>query len=376
MSNNSDLCFDNIIGLSRTDCDCFTDGMPAGADISDSGLYLDELEGLNLNMISGQNDCDGLWDILEKAKSDAITTIKADLLSCISANTTMRRKPFSGVAGEYFDANMIINKKAYAAAVMQFASVAGGYIRIKRIGTKFDTTGTINVGMYSMHDDITLLTMSLDTEAGKIKWNNVDITIDDLSMVNGVNRRYYFTYQSAYKPYNTASSCGCGTGKPIWSSVNPCYSFMQNSSYGWASFMMLGGGTGDSLSTINAWNLSKETYGLVFDIEIGCKSEKTICKDVFDFQSDPYAITIAHAVRFKAGELVMMHIRSKANPNYYSLVIPEMMEELQSRYRTEYENRIYNYLCPELSSAQNLNRYSDCFTCKDSYGFQLAGIWK
>lgn len=376
MSTSIDPCFDNIIGLSRTECECYADGKPTNYDISASGLYLDELEGLSLNMINSVGDCEGLWDILYKARQDAVTAVRTDLLSCISANASVRRKPFNGIAGEYFDAKSIINTKTYASAIMQFASVAGGFAKIKRIGTKFDTTGSVDVDIYSLHDDEVVATLTLETEAGKLKWNNVNISIDDLSKVNGLNKRFYFVYQTPYKPYNTAASCGCGSGKPTWNTVSPCYTYIQNKDYGWASFMMLGGATGNDTSQISDWSGQKETFGLVFDIEIGCRSEQALCKDALDFTSDPYAITIAHAVRFKAGELVMMYIRSAANPNYYSLVIPEMMDELQSRYKSEYENRIYNYLCPELSSEQNLNRYSDCFTCKDSYGFQIAGIWK
>lgn len=377
MSAQVDTCFDYIIGLSRTECDCLTDNIPMDASQSESGIYLDELEGLNLNMVKGQNDCEGLWELLERTRAEAIKITRSDLLACISANSTIRRKPFNGIMGEYFDAKALQKKKAYAGAVIQLANISGGFLKVKRIGAKFDTTGTIDIDVYASHSDEVIDTLSLNTEAGKTIWTDINFEVTDLKSSNGVNQRFYFIYQSSFKPYNTASSCGCGINKPVWNESSPCYSNgISYKDYGWASFAMLGGVTSETFDGAVSDKAAKETYGLVFDVEIGCRNEKTICKDGFDFTSDPYAITIANAVRFKAGELLMLYIRSKAHPNYYSLVIPEMMSELQERYKSEYENRIYNYLCPELSSAENINRYADCFACKDSYGFQRTGIIK
>jgi hypothetical protein len=376
MSAAIDTCFNNIIGLSRTDCDCFTAGMPSDASESKSGIYLDELEGLNLNMVSSAADCEGLWQMMEAAREEAIRQTRADLLACITAGARIKRQPYHGIMGEYLEARNLMTSGVFNAAVIQFAAIAGGYFKIKRIGTKFDTTGTITVDVYDRFDSVAIASVVLNTEAGKLKWNDFEFLIDELKKIDGANQRLYFIYQTTFKPYNTAASCGCGANKPVWNTLNPCYNVINNKDYGWASYAMLGGAKGASIADRESWQYVKETYGLVFDVEIGCRAEQTICKDEFNFQSDPYAITIAHAVRFKAGELLMQNIGSKANPNYYTLVIPEKIDELKAAYRSEYENRLYNYLCIELTSSENLNRYSDCYTCKDSYGFQLSGIWK
>jgi len=46
-------CYNYIIGLSRTNCECFD--IPADASESMSGLYLDELE--SLNIINAISEC-------------------------------------------------------------------------------------------------------------------------------------------------------------------------------------------------------------------------------------------------------------------------------------------------------------------------------
>lgn len=376
MSVSLDACLSNIIGLSRTECDCFTDNMPTDASVSESGLMLDELEGLNLNMLRS-DDCSGLWDMLEQAKREAITQTRIDLLSCIASNANLRRRPFNGVAGEWYEAKNILNKKTYAAMRMRFAPNSGGFARIKRIGAKFDTTGTIDLHLYSIHESSPIATVTINTEAGKLVWNDFPFFISDLSIQSGLSPEYFLVYQSPFKPYNTVSSCGCGIMKPVWDEAAPCYNRLhQSSEYGWSAYMMIGGGTGDSLTNMAEWRYTKELYGLVLDIELGCDTRQTLCKDSLNYESDPYAITLANAVRYKAGEYLMMKIRSKPNPNYYTLVIPDMLPELQDRYKSEYDNRIFNYLCPELSSHQNINRFADCYVCKDPYGFVLNAIRK
>ena len=62
-------CFENIIGLSRTPCPCVED-LNADAVVSESGLFLDELDGLSINMLNAGVDCGQgtLWEMLARAR--------------------------------------------------------------------------------------------------------------------------------------------------------------------------------------------------------------------------------------------------------------------------------------------------------------------
>ena len=59
-------CFENIIGLSRTDCEC-VEARPVDAGVTESGLYLDELDGLTIRMAEAKRDCGegGLWTMMD-----------------------------------------------------------------------------------------------------------------------------------------------------------------------------------------------------------------------------------------------------------------------------------------------------------------------
>ena len=71
MSVNTD-CYENIIGLSRTECTCYDDDKPADFDTSESGLYLDELE--PLDQLEGLDNCEkgSVWEAMEKARENAV----------------------------------------------------------------------------------------------------------------------------------------------------------------------------------------------------------------------------------------------------------------------------------------------------------------
>ena len=55
-------CYDYIIGLSQTECsDCYT--IPSDADVSNSGLYIDELE--SLRMLTSLENCEKGTDVFD-----------------------------------------------------------------------------------------------------------------------------------------------------------------------------------------------------------------------------------------------------------------------------------------------------------------------
>ena len=94
-------CFTNVFGLSRKDCAC-VDPIAVGANVSESGLYLDELPGLSLQLLNNAQDCGdgGLWDMLDKARSSAIEDTISELGACIGAGTDARRQDGISVIGQ------------------------------------------------------------------------------------------------------------------------------------------------------------------------------------------------------------------------------------------------------------------------------------
>ena len=94
-------CFENIIGLSRTDCECVED-RPVSAGTSASGLYLDELEGLSIRLADTKRDCgeSSLWTMMARARENAVKDMVSDILACLNREAAIRRRSGSAIVGD------------------------------------------------------------------------------------------------------------------------------------------------------------------------------------------------------------------------------------------------------------------------------------
>lgn len=377
MSLQLDPCFGNIFGLTRTECNC--DDVPLDASVSDSGIFLDEL--IPINWQSAAADCrnGSIWDMMEKARSNAISDFKNDLLSCIKSKSNLLRKPFSGSAGEWHKANNYIQlKKNYHGLRISLARIAGGYGFIKKIGTYFNINCSLECFVYNSYETDPVTSFVLDVEGGKFQWH--DVNPIPLNLYDDVHRsiEYYVVYQPivGLSAKNTQMSCQCGGSyRPHWNVNSPSYYSVQpKGDYGWANYAMIAGTNGSSLDDKGNWQTFNETQGLALMVDFGCKTESTICNESINYDSNPYALAMAYAIRFRAAWWLCDFILKSPNINRYTLMAGDIIAGEQKNFQKEYEDRVYRYLCEEISNPENINMYSDCYTCIDN-GFMKVGIF-
>lgn len=55
-------------------------------------------------------------------------------------------------------------------------------------------------------------------------------------------------------------------------------------------------------------------------------------------------------------------------------LIKALKDEVRKEYDENFLKRVREYLCPELSSGANINRYGDCRKCKDTHGMRRGLI--
>lgn len=381
MSANLDSCFQYIFGLSRTTCIC-NGIIPTWATPSDSNLWLDELENMNLNMIGAQNDCgdDSMWYRMATARENALKEFKEDLLNGIRSLAKLKRRPFTGLIGEYDKmSSNITATKNYHGLRLRMADIVGGKMVIKRIGTAFNNTGQITVKVYNNQDDDILYTIVLDIQAGKVKWNTLSTPIEiDLRAPFPKNLlEYHFIYQ----PYpgleyrNSRTSCGCGGGfHPTFNTNTPDFqSSTPKGDYGWSDYLIASGFYGDTLSQRDDWSTFRETQGLILDVSIGCDAEKTLCDGELDYVTNPYAKTSAYAVRYKAGAWLIDNLLSGPSISRYTTSSADQLTKYRNEYIAKYNERI-GFLAQEMSRSEYLNTYSDCFTCKEADAMMRIGL--
>ena len=99
--------------------------------------------------------------------------------------------------------------------------------------------------------------------------------------------------------------------------------------------------------------------GLSLEIDVDCNYGMALCRDALNFQSDPLAIAIAFAVRYKAAEYLADWIFSSTKMDFTKLINRQNLATEVAGWIAKYDELI-EYI------AQNTNiTNTDCLNCKD-----------
>ncbi len=378
-------CFENIIGLSRRDCPCVED-RTVDAGVSESGLYLDELPGLNLRLLDTAADCgdDGLWAKLERARENAIEDTIAELGACIAANTDTARPPGTSIIGQDKNAarSSVKLPRTYHGLAIETALVRGGICEITAIGTAFkavNNTGTVAVKVYNRPEESAdpIAEVTLNTTPDRVIWTDLPEPIAlTMQQDTAVQPRFWILYEpNGMEAMNTEINCGCVGYKPYWSHQNPQYTTKQDKGvHLWAWWAMAAGTKGDDLSGRLTWTVENPTHGLLLKVRLKCDEVSSFCDPNADYRMDPIQKVIAHAVRFKAGANLLQDILTSPRIDRFTMTAGEQLEALKKDYEAEFEKRVGGFLCPTLSGHDSINRYGDCRKCKDTWGMGRGTI--
>lgn len=365
-------CYDNIIGLTRTDCECFAE-MPNDASDSLSGLYIDELA--NMQFIQSMTDCtngNDLYTNMKKARDNAIQMFQADTNALLQKNYRLRRNPFNGGIGRANSfSNVTLKTGNYYGVRMYCDNVKSGILYIKQIGTMFKDTGIINLMVYNNLGAL-IKSIALDTSANEHMQNTVDLELPLYSPYTD-HLEYYFIYQlGAIAPKVNDIKCSCGSFKPVFNCAKPYYAVKHETTYGWADWLMVGGVNISSIPDFADYDECKsdnKLYGLTFKVELKCKIGEVICNEQLDFEGNPLAGAIALAIQNKAGEMLLSWILQSGNINRFTIINTEQHINDIANYKATYQQMI-QYIVDTVNITQN-----DCLACKDVLEMSKRGIF-
>ena len=365
-------CYDHIIGLSRTNCECYD--IPAEAEESLSGLYLDELE--SLAIINSIKDCENNNDtfaMMDRARQIAITNFQGDTNALMMDSFKLRRNNYSGAIGRAVYKGSVAQTTGQFYGVRIFCNnIKSGVMVIKNIGTMFEQTGTIDLQIWNNLGDLIDHVM-LDTEALKHHKNKVSIELP-LHDKYIENLEYFFVYQSgANKALNNDLKCNCGGFKPYFDKEKPYFhQLQQDRNYWWSNWVMAGTYHVDTLPDFNIYNSSRtcgnQMQGLTFEVELKCKISEVLCYESLDFESNNLAIAMAVAIQNKAASIMGNWIVNTANLNRFTMINGEQMLENIKAWDKVYIDMV-KYIASEADITVN-----DCLACKDIFEMAKRGI--
>lgn len=345
-------CLSNIIGLSETECPCFDTDKPVDFDESNSGIYLDQLEGFNLDLASGADDCGkgGIWERMEQARRNAIIDYKNNLMGCVGQNYKPRIKTFDAQLGNSTYQGSLNYTQSFVGLKITPIQVKDGYIVLKRIGVLVNASVPVTVRVYnnvpSNGDESTLLFQSppINAIADTITWAALTTPLE-LPMWNYDKQvRYFIVYvmDGAYQPKDNKKDCGCnGASRP----------YLQ-----WLDYF---GIVGNDLDFTN-FSQTNSANGMSLEIQVKCKATNVICSDEYpmNYEDDSDALNAAYAIRFRAGARLYEDLLNSGKINRFTLFNREYVQAKITEWNTEYMNWI-NYLCANIDVGLN-----DCLICK------------
>ncbi len=344
-------CLDKIVGMSRKDCECFTDDRPSDYATSVSGLYLDELDGLSQKAIATSQDCgeNNIWEIMDKALQNGHKKFKTDILSALHNKYQERFPPFEGVIGQKKFNGVAPQLDVLLGMRIKSNCIKGSCLILKGIDAYFDTTvAAIQVDIYRSDCPGPFVpSFNIASEANKKKINTLSAPIELPLYVEGVEEFYYsivYTLPVNVKPLNTKLACKCN----------------RNAKRPWSLWIDANGIKSPAFTTVEALDDiggTQFTYGLNLVSQIECKKGSIICEEghVWDFENDDIALNIAHAIQEISGVKLINEILSRPDSAYFALN-DEQLVQIATQNSVSYQQRI-EYL------SYRMKPNDDCWMC-------------
>lgn len=359
-------CLKNIIGLSRSTCECYAN-TPDDAKESKSGFFLAELEGINEAVIFNAEDCDtgGIWDLLSKARENAILNFRTDLMAALLVDYKLKRDVFKGIIGEETATRTFYPHRPNAGVRIEPYVIKSGMMVLRRIGLLFTANADFTVSLYSNRQEDAIETYDVSAIAGKATYFTLP-TPKELPLMDEFKRP--ITYFLLYKPSELGAAlpkenkawCGCGGSKPTWQ-----------------SYAMVSGVELPNLDLIfncdkNTFYYQNATYmnGLLLDVEFKCKTEEVICdSDGIDYETNPLARVMAKCIQLKGGELLLEYILASPELSRFTTLDRERMWGKRNHYRKEYSDRI-----TYIASSIDINK-NGCLECNGINDLIIGGVF-
>lgn len=335
-------CQDKIIGFTRKHPDM--DGYEAEYSVSESGLFVDELQGLSLIHTCPHD----VWEMLKRARDLAWTALRQDLAMHIGKYVKPKRNQSTGdIAAIQF--NGLHSAKTYA-GLRLYSVVTGGKMILRGFTLLPSHTGLTEVAIVNDYEVLHIETVNAVAKK-PIK------VLFALPMEIELAGNIYIVYETAGNIYRNKLICGgCTHHKWCFDTEKPCLS--QSKEY-WTEWVMAGGIEADDLDPdvlLNASVLNRAN-GLVLHASFVCDEDKILCSDVSDFRNNNTDRAVAFALWYKTGEFFLNEITGTGEINRYTLLGHDAINHNISFYMERYMQ-----LLDFIAKTVDLSR-TDCFSC-------------
>ncbi len=360
-------CWDNIVGITREPDACVDHGyVPVNYDLSLSGLYLDELQGINLELVYGVDE--DIWDLIDRAYQNAVRTFKMDVMGAILQTHKQKYDTFHGNIGSQRYKNNLNITYPFAGVRMYCNDVKAASFKLSAIGVIMNQTDSFNIEIYNNLETDALYIIPVTSVANKYTVTSLTNIIElPLSDANWDNLEYYFIYTRGTKqPKDNQTTCGCGGVTWCFNRVTPCFADAKATKDRWRQFAMIGGISGNDIEDRETWGVSSYMNGLVLIGDFTCDKFIYLCNEDSDFETNEVDIGIAFALQYKWGEFVMNSFIDTNEVSKFSTLGLEAINNNRIYYNNKYVEMI-NFVAENI----DVGKYG-CLQCKPVHGAKMS----
>lgn len=326
-------CFEDLIGLSELDCECFEIANEA-LKSSKLNLFVDDLEGIDLQLIQNAIGCgEELVDSFERIYKSSVNFFESDLQVAIGENYKQKNKTYTGKIGET-KYTATIPTDNYAGLKLKTQHVEGAAIVVNSISLFFNNTGTIVIQVYK-NDEKMDQEYTIEITQQKHNFNLPSPLILPI-VENGIRNDYHFVYQVGdLQPMNNKSSCGCSGVETLRSKFLTAQGIKTN--------------------TLSDFTLDvAHAFGLSLNTVISCSVDNLICSFMTE---DIYLRRSGMALWYKMGVLLIEKLFASREINFDTFSDREYLYTRKKKFQSNYNN-----LVMWLAENSKINE-SNCFIC-------------
>lgn len=329
---------------------------------STSGLYITDL--LPLEEVSGLASCENsVWAMYQRARATAIKEVVASINSAALVRNKIKYNTFSGYVGATEPTEFLTSFYAYCGVRIRTNAIRSGYLKINRIVSMFEKTGTVNLTVYAADGTVVTPTFEITTQANRKSITDVGLTLPLLGDFNTAQDYFLvFEYDSENRPKLNKTACSSCSGQTPITAISRYGGTEWASTYrgalAWNNYLIVGGWQGDSVADFSSAPTTVESYlnGLALDIEVGCDLVAGLCN--LATGTGPQTMAVATAIQRRAASLLVDSRNNSSTPNRNNFVNREALESSSRQWGADYMEAL-EYIRQNVTPETN-----DCVICK------------
>lgn len=352
-------CLTEIVGVTTNESDCITQGLDADQKAqlkkSVSGLYLDDLPGgVHMKALKTADATKGFYPMATGAITNAIKLIEDDLIVALNSKYKKGRKNFVGQVGRMSFAQTLNTSANLQGLRIRPVDYSDGVITLNRITHILNMNASYNIYIlraeYKQGTGEIIKTYPITSVANAYTTISIEPTDGGLKLplVKDGQMLEYFIYFDRNE---------AGGALPKDNKI-ACSTCGSTNTLKLADFLDVYGANFSDITNLKAGSFDEYSHGLTLDVSIKCDNEKLFCGNYQE--DDAIATTMAHAVRYKAGELLIEDVLKSPDVNRYTTMAREYLWGKRNHFRKEYDDRII-YLANDAIDVTA----SNCFVCRE-----------